>query len=209
MRKVPLSESLRIIAQGSMNWLAERPIVVSFEVTNSCTCWCKHCDHGGPKDSSKNLKPTDYRRYMDKLKPAVVQVSGGEPLLRRDVVDIVRNIKCKPGGLPYTILVSNWALMNEDRYLALREAGIDQFSVSLDFPDERHDGFRHLGHLAVRCAVGETPRYLVNGADLELCHGRAFHAEHEVLVQPRGMPAFPVQAQSHRDLHSTECTAGR
>jgi MoaA/NifB/PqqE/SkfB family radical SAM enzyme len=143
-----------------VNWFTARPVVVSFEVTNSCNCWCKHCDHGGPKDNAKNLKPTDYRRYMDRLKPAVVQVSGGEPLLRRDVVDIVRNIKCKPGALPYTILVSNWALMTEDRYLALREAGIDQFSVSLDFPDERHDEFRkhpglyrHLSRIVPRLAA--------------------------------------------------------
>ena len=57
MRKVPLVESLRIIGRGSLNWLAERPIVVSFEVTDACTCWCKHCDHGGPKDESHNLKP--------------------------------------------------------------------------------------------------------------------------------------------------------
>jgi MoaA/NifB/PqqE/SkfB family radical SAM enzyme len=34
--------------------------------------------------------------------------------------------------------------MTKERYLALREAGINQFSVSLDFPDERHDDFRQL-----------------------------------------------------------------
>jgi MoaA/NifB/PqqE/SkfB family radical SAM enzyme len=141
MHKVPFSESLRIIARGSLNWRAERPIVVSFEVTDSCTCYCKHCDHGGPKDTSRNLKPGDYRRYMKVLRPSVVQVSGGEPLMRPDLVEVVRNIK-SPSGLPYTILVSNWSLMNKERYLALREAGINQFSVSLDFPDERHDEFR-------------------------------------------------------------------
>ncbi len=146
MHKVPFAESVRIIARGSLNWLAERPIVVSFEVTDSCTCWCKHCDHGGPKDNSRNLKPADYRRYMDVLRPSVVQVSGGEPLMRPDLIDIVRNIKC-PSGLPYTILVSNWSHMTEERYLALREAGINQFSVSLDFPDERHDEFRKLNGL--------------------------------------------------------------
>jgi MoaA/NifB/PqqE/SkfB family radical SAM enzyme len=141
LRKVPLIESLRIIGRGSLNWFAERPIVVSFEVTDACTCFCKHCDHGGPRDESRNLKPADYRRYMEALRPCVVQVSGGEPLLRDDVVEIVRNIK---GGskLPYTILVSNWSLMTPEKYLALRQAGIDQFSVSLDFPDERHDDFR-------------------------------------------------------------------
>jgi MoaA/NifB/PqqE/SkfB family radical SAM enzyme len=143
MHKVPFAESVRIIARGSLNWLAQRPIVVSFEVTDSCTCWCKHCDHGGPKENSRNLKPADYRRYMDVLRPSVVQVSGGEPLMRSDLIDIVRNIKC-PSGLPYTILVSNWSMMNKDRYLALRQAGINQFSVSLDFPDERHDEFRQL-----------------------------------------------------------------
>lgn len=141
MRKVPLAESLKIIACGSRNWVAERPIVVSFEVTDSCTCFCKHCDHGGPRDDSRNLKPADYRRYMDALQPCVVQVSGGEPLMREDVVEIVRAIK-NGSKLPYTILVSNWSHMTEEKYLALRDAGIDQFSVSLDFPDERHDGFR-------------------------------------------------------------------
>ena len=108
MRKVPLVESLRIIGRGSLNWIAERPIVVSFEVTDACTCYCKHCDHGGPKDDSRNLKPADYRRYMEALRPCVVQVSGGEPLMRDDVVEIVRNIKYD-GGMPYTILVSNWS----------------------------------------------------------------------------------------------------
>jgi len=141
MRKTPLGQSLRIIARGTLNWVRQRPIVVSFEVTDSCTCWCKHCDHGGPKDDSRNLKPEDYRRYMDVLRPCVVQISGGEPLLRRDLVEIVRNIK-QPNSLPYTILVSSWSLMTEEKYEALHEAGVDQFSVSLDFPDERHDAFR-------------------------------------------------------------------
>jgi MoaA/NifB/PqqE/SkfB family radical SAM enzyme len=124
-----------------LNWIAKRPIVVSFEVTDSCTCWCKHCDHGGPRDDSRNLKPADYRRYVEELRPCVVQISGGEPLMRDDVVEIVRNIKSDT-GVPYTILVSNWSLMNEELYRELRAAGVDQFSVSLDFPDERHDDFR-------------------------------------------------------------------
>jgi MoaA/NifB/PqqE/SkfB family radical SAM enzyme len=83
---------------------------------------------------------------MDELRPCVVQVSGGEPLMRKDIMDVVNNIKCE-SGLPYTILVSNWSLMTEERYLELREAGINQFSVSLDFPDERHDDFRGLSGL--------------------------------------------------------------
>lgn len=149
MRKVPFSESLKVIGRGSLNWLRERPIIVSFEVTDSCTCYCRHCDHGGPKDNSRNMKPADYRHYMDVLKPCVVQISGGEPLLRKDLTKVVRNIK-KPKGLPYTILVSSWSLMTLERYEELYDAGVDQFSVSLDFPDERHDEFRGLKNLYQR-----------------------------------------------------------
>jgi MoaA/NifB/PqqE/SkfB family radical SAM enzyme len=159
MRKVPLSQSLRIIGQGSRNWLAERPIVVSFEVTDSCTCYCRHCDHGGPKDDSRNMTPADYRRYTQKLRPCVVQVSGGEPLLRDDLAEVVSAIK-QPNGLPYIILVSTWSLMTPERYLELRKAGVDQFSVSLDFPDKRHDEFRmfpglyeHLNSVIPECAA--------------------------------------------------------
>jgi MoaA/NifB/PqqE/SkfB family radical SAM enzyme len=159
MRKVPLSQSLRIIRQGSLNWIAQRPIVVSFEVTDSCTCYCLHCDHGGPKDDSKNLRPADYSRYMQTLKPCVVQVSGGEPLMRTDLEDVVSHIK-QPNSLPYIILVSSWSLMTPERYLRLREAGVDQFSVSLDFPDSRHDEFRsypglfdHLNDVIPECAA--------------------------------------------------------
>ncbi len=158
MRRVTLKESLRVIGRGSWNWLRQRPLVVSFEITDSCNCYCKHCDHGGPKDESGNLKPADYRRYMEVLRPCVVQVSGGEPLTRDDVAEVVRNIKYE-GCLPYTILVSNWARMTEERYLELREAGVHQFSVSLDFPDRRHDDFRafpglydHLRGIVPRCA---------------------------------------------------------
>lgn len=141
MRRVPGAESVRIIARGSLNWFAERPIVVSFEVTDSCTCYCRHCDHGGPKDDSRNMKPADYRRYMEVLRPCVVQVSGGEPLTRPDLSEVIRNIK-SDSGLPFIILVSNWSLMTEERYLEMRAAGVDEFCVSLDFPDERHDDFR-------------------------------------------------------------------
>ena len=188
MRKVPLSESLRIIGRGAANWRAGRPIVVSFEVTDACTCYCRHCDHGGPKDESRNLKPKDYSRYMDILKPCVVQVSGGEPLMRDDLAEVVANIKDRSTGLPYILLVSSWSLMTEDRYLALREAGVDQFSVSLDFPDSRHDYFRcldglydHLNKVIPQCAAHGFDDIVLNtcitSANLNEINGAADQAQ--------------------------------
>ncbi len=140
MKRTPFIESCLVIGQCSYNWFAKRPLVVSFEVTDSCTCWCRHCDHGGPA-GEPGLTPEMIRRWMKELHPGVVQISGGEPLMRRDIVECVRAVQRK-GGLPYTVFVSNFSLMTPEKYLALKAAGADQFSVSLDFPGERHDEFR-------------------------------------------------------------------
>jgi MoaA/NifB/PqqE/SkfB family radical SAM enzyme len=116
--------------------------VVSFELTHSCTADCLHCDKGKIKPEPAGLlRAADYGRLVRELKPMAVQLSGGEPLLRKDLEEVVRAVK-EPSGLPYTILVSNGRLFTEEKYLALRALGVNQFSFSLDFPDERHDGFR-------------------------------------------------------------------
>ena len=92
-------------------------------------------------DPAGLLRAEDYAELRSTLKPMAVQLSGGEPLLRRDLEEIIRAVK-EPSGLPYTILVTNGRLLTEEKYLALRPLGINQISISLDFPESRHDEFR-------------------------------------------------------------------
>ena len=142
MKAIPFRRAARMISRGTWSFVTNRPLVVSFELTHSCTADCLHCDKGTIKpDPPGLLRASDYQRLRAMLKPMAVQLSGGEPLLRRDLNDIVRAVK-EPSGLPYTILVTNGRLFTEERYLELRELGVNQFSISLDFPDERHDSFR-------------------------------------------------------------------
>jgi len=142
VRAIPFARAARMIARGTWSYWTDRPLVVSFELTHSCVANCRHCDKGGIKpDPPGLLRADDYRRLRSSLKPMAVQLSGGEPLLRKDLEDIVRAVK-EPSGLPYTILVTNGRLLTEEKYLALRALGINQVSISLDFPDERHDDFR-------------------------------------------------------------------
>jgi MoaA/NifB/PqqE/SkfB family radical SAM enzyme len=141
MKNFSLIQAGRALARGISNYRRNRPLCVSFEVTLSCNANCRHCDVGGIRKGEDRLEPLEYARLASLLRPPVVQISGGEPLLREDVVEIIRAIKL-PNGLPYIIFVTNGALLNEDKYLELKRAGINQFSVSLDFPDERHDEFR-------------------------------------------------------------------
>jgi MoaA/NifB/PqqE/SkfB family radical SAM enzyme len=140
MAHISLLQGIKLASGAIHNYITKDPIVVSYEVTLSCNCNCRHCDLGGFIKDEKQIKPEEYGDLTRRLSPVAAQISGGEPLLRKDIAAIVRSIK--QGGVKYAILVTNGVLLNENNYLQLREAGVDQFSVSLDFPDERHDEFR-------------------------------------------------------------------
>ncbi len=151
-------EAVKIGMRSLWNRTIGMPVCVSFEVTHSCCADCVHCDKGGIKPDSGQMTLDEYRRVSEELKPGVCQISGGEPLLRDDLEEIIRAVK-RANGLPWLVLVSNWWLMTEDRYLALNKAGASLFSVSLDFPDERHDDFRQMPGLFAK--MSEIIPYLV------------------------------------------------
>ena len=148
MAHLSLLQGTKLVTRGIHSYITKRPIVVSYEVTLSCNCNCRHCDLGGIIENEKQIEPEEYRDLTQRLKPLAAQISGGEPLLRKDITAIVKAIK--QSGVQYLILVTNGVLLNESNYLQLRKAGVDQFSVSLDFPDERHDEFRRRPGLYAR-----------------------------------------------------------
>ena len=143
-----MTKQSRFIAlEAAFRWITntilQKPWAISIEVTHSCTANCKHCDKGGIIKNEKQATPEEYRRIYDEIRPLVVQISGGEPLLRKDILDIIRIIK-NPGHLPYIVFVTNASLLTKEKYDQLKEAGVDQFSISIDFPDERHDKNRRI-----------------------------------------------------------------
>ena len=147
---------LQVTSRWLINTFLGRPWAISIEVTHNCTANCAHCDKGGFIRNEKQASPADYRRIYEQINPIVVQISGGEPLLRKDLVDIVSTLK-SPGHLPYIVICTNASLLTEEIYDQLKDAGVDQFSISLDFPDERHDEnrclpglFRHIDDLVPR-----------------------------------------------------------
>jgi MoaA/NifB/PqqE/SkfB family radical SAM enzyme len=151
MRKLTGKQTVSLLSHGVPGYLTGYPTVVSLEMTHSCNANCHHCNMGGAVPGEKRIGAGEYRALMTRLKPMIVQVSGGEPLLRDDLIDVLKAVKPAGAGSPYLIVVSNGWLLNKDRYLALREAGVDQLSISLCFPDSRHDDWRRVkglfGHL--------------------------------------------------------------
>jgi len=133
----------QIVTHGVSNLIMKKPLALSLEITHACNCNCKHCDKGGLRPGEERAAPAHFGRVVRDLKPLVAQISGGEPLLRDDVDEVLREIKVW-GKLPVIVLVTNASLLTEERYLAFKKGGVDEFSISLDFPDKRHDENRGL-----------------------------------------------------------------
>jgi MoaA/NifB/PqqE/SkfB family radical SAM enzyme len=141
--------AVRIAAKTAWNLWRKRPLTVSFEVTHACTANCWHCNWGGPIKETRR-SPQEYGAISRELDPVVVNISGGEPLARGHLDDIIRAV-ARPGKLPWIVVVTNGSQLSRERFLRLKRAGMHQLSLSIDFPDERHSEFRRIpglfGHL--------------------------------------------------------------
>ena len=145
---VPRSMAVRMLMQGAWNAVRKRPLTVSFEVTHACTANCWHCNWGGPIKETR-LGPEGYAKIWRTMRAPVVNISGGEPLARGDLDDIIAALG-NPGRLPWVVVVSNASQLTPERFLRLKRAGMHQLSLSIDFPDKRHDEFRRIPGLFER-----------------------------------------------------------
>lgn len=137
---ISTARTLSLIKRGVGNYFLNRPLGVSFEVTHNCNAKCKHC-HLGYKVNENRATPEKLGEICRELNPVLAQLSGGEPLLRKDLEQIVENFK-RPNRAPYIDITTNGILLTKERYSKLLDAGVDQIGLSLDYPDKRHDTFR-------------------------------------------------------------------
>ncbi len=130
-----------------------RPYVVSWNLTYRCNLACEHCylDAGGaPQVGTENfadrseLGTDECFRVIDEIASfapeCVTILTGGEPLLRRDILEIVR--RASERGL-WVVVGTNGVRITENVARRLAEAGARGLSLSLDALDpDCHDRFR-------------------------------------------------------------------
>ena len=120
------------------------PLVLSWNVTRKCNLKCPHCYINADNKASINeLTTEEARNLIDQIcevsKPLLV-LSGGEPLLRQDIYELIRYGASK--GLKMG-LGSNGSLIDDTAAKNLKEAGIETVSISLDSHiPVQHDEFR-------------------------------------------------------------------
>jgi pyrroloquinoline quinone biosynthesis protein E len=117
---------------GSNNLKITPPRWLLAELTYACPLQCPYCSN--PIDYSKypsELSTEDWKRVLSEArKMGAVQLgfSGGEPLTRKDLAELVRHAR----GLGYySNLITSGYGMTEDKIVQLKEAGLDHIQVSI------------------------------------------------------------------------------
>jgi cyclic pyranopterin phosphate synthase len=120
-----------------MNDTLGRPLRnLRLSVTDRCNLRCEYCM---PEDDYVWLPREDVLHFEEtsalvdiflSLGVDKIRLTGGEPLLRRDVAALVRMIAAKP-GLQDLALTTNGVLL-ADQIDALKAAGLGRITVSLD-----------------------------------------------------------------------------
>ncbi len=133
---------LRAAAHGGKGELR----LVAWEVTRTCNLHCIHCRAAAvDKPYPGELTTQECLSVIDQItafaRPIII-VTGGEPLLRPDVFDIVKYGTDK--GLRM-VMAPNGTLLTEDVARRLKACGVQRISISIDGASaEVHDDFRQM-----------------------------------------------------------------
>jgi radical SAM protein with 4Fe4S-binding SPASM domain len=163
--RVGLGDLRRLIAvhrdAARRKALLKKPHLTYFfwESTLRCNLHCLHC--GSSCEATSPLKELTTDQIMGILdtigedfdcSQIFVSITGGEPLLRPDLFDVVKKMTGLGMG---TCIVTNGTLINEERGKRLYDAGMRTVSISVDGPEAVHDAVRGQGSFA-RTLAGIT-----------------------------------------------------
>ncbi len=131
------------------------PVSVDIELTFRCNLKCQICPQELHKNKqsaagqttsipkqSEEIGLTDIKALVDDLAQLgvkVITLTGGEPFLRKDILEIISYIKTKGVGCN---VLTNGMLINPTIAAELVRAEVDTITFSMDGPEEIHDKVR-------------------------------------------------------------------
>lgn len=120
-----------------------RPLALHLETTYSCTCKCAFCSRwkikGRAKEELSHSQIIDLIDQAYELGVKMIILSGGEPLLKKGILDAMLYAR-KKGMI--TNMTTNGTLINENNVEGILSA-FDIINISLDSYDEKkHDEIR-------------------------------------------------------------------
>ena len=117
--------------------MTPRPYALLTELTYRCPLHCPYCSNPKATAAGAELTASEWQRvFREAAELGVLQagLSGGEPLVRRDLAEIVRGAR---EAKLYTNLITSGVGLDKSRAGELRDAGLD--SVQLSFQSDEPD----------------------------------------------------------------------
>jgi MoaA/NifB/PqqE/SkfB family radical SAM enzyme len=114
-----------------------------------CNASCGFCDYHKTPAEERAHELASFADAARAFDPMMITFTGGEPTLRRDLEVIVAEV-AKAVPYCYMTMITHGGMLSLERAQALWRAGLDQFSISLDYLDERHDAARGIPGLAAK-----------------------------------------------------------
>ncbi|MEI7689384.1 MAG: radical SAM protein [Candidatus Saccharibacteria bacterium] len=162
--------------------LTSKTTIAMIALTDVCNLECPHCYVDANTDVGQELSLSEHRVIANKLKEQLatnidtkygVALTGGEPFLKSDIVDIIKAYQSE--GLGVTIS-TNGLLITEDQARFLADSDVS-ISISLDGPNAgTHDMIRGEGNfdrvidqinMIVDCGVRVGINHLVHEANFD------------------------------------------
>jgi cyclic pyranopterin phosphate synthase len=112
---------------------------IRVSITQRCNLNCIYCHHEGYHERSDSetkdeMTAEEIHRLVSvsrRLGIKRVKITGGEPLLRHDVFEIISKLS-KLKGINEVSLVTNGVLLDQDTCVRLKNAGLKRINISLD-----------------------------------------------------------------------------
>lgn len=138
---------LEISRFSSRNAASEHLLTQLFwECTLRCNLRCRHCGSDCKNVSGKaDMPKEDFLKVLDNISGQMdphkvfVVITGGEPLMRKDLEECGRAIYDK--GFPWGMVTNGFA-MTPQRFNSLLDAGLHTMTVSIDGFEQEHDWMR-------------------------------------------------------------------
>lgn len=151
MKRLPVSKYIKTLNYAMQNKIAKEsiyPFYASYKVTHHCSLKCEFCNVWMEK--TPDLKTEDAKKVIDNIANSsivVLSLEGGDPLVRKDLGEILKHASTKPFTLFFT---TNGHLLEKR---PMKEYGkyIDYLHVSID---EGHDNLEFFGNLELYQSYG-------------------------------------------------------
>src|SRR5438045_1907157 len=110
--------------------IAPRPYALLAEITYRCPLHCPYCSNPTQTRNDQELTTNEWKRVIREAAAlGVLQIgfSGGEPLARGDLAELIRAAR---EAKLYTNLITSGIGLDDNRLRALRDAGLDSIQLS-------------------------------------------------------------------------------